>query len=713
MIKRSPVSGPIEAITAGVLLLLIITLRLSQLDADPPLDLSISTDVYTDPAQYTLFAQNYIDTGEFNPHADYRRTSFINSAITPLALVVFALGGVSTWSSNFVGVLFGLGALLFFYLFLRRTADPVAGIMFLTLIAFDYNLLFYGRLPFLEHAMAFFGLLALLLITHSEKGIMALPAGVALGIAVFFGKMIGLVFVVPFGCFFLYEIWSRGKRPLTMRALVRPCVFAAGFIGVAMVWYLFTYLPHEYQVSGYLGEQVFLLYGLPEGLRSFDDFVKQMVTMGSDNRLFPRLRVVGLLSVVFLAMFLYHATSRSSWQSRKKCFPAGHVFLAVTMLCFFGALMIWNYRPLRYQLIMIYACYGAAAIVLHKLWYGRPESEKGEFPWLFGLLCIPLFLIPIYQIWEGLSDRYGWEFYFEDQKYRILVAAALLSLATSIYLAFGPWGRSTFLRPPVRIFVIGVLIGPAIIGLRHYLDSRDRFTFTARDNGRDLGAVVTEGAVVSGPFAPSFALENELPAVIHMFGVAEADPELFTRFPITHVLLDSPNEMRARADYPEIMDSAVVVVTYYVGTRKVHLFRIAGFTGNEKADAYRLSQFERAMLLYSGGYADSARIAIEQFIAAHPDNMSGYRLLAVMTPSAEEWERALSGWRRAVDFSPTNYQLLAGLAGCYRFQAEKLHDFDLREKALSYYRKALHFAPKSSAVNEDYRELLKDTIWHE
>jgi len=109
-----------EIIIAIVLLLVMFEMRAYKLDADPPLGLSASTDVYTDPTQYTLFAKQEIITDDINPFDETRFTFFLKSSMTVLALLVFNLFGVTLEMANLVGLIYSFGSLFLFFLIIRK-----------------------------------------------------------------------------------------------------------------------------------------------------------------------------------------------------------------------------------------------------------------------------------------------------------------------------------------------------------------------------------------------------------------------------------------------------------------------------------------------------------------------------------------------------------------------------------------------------------------
>ncbi|MFH1374659.1 MAG: hypothetical protein ABII79_12765 [bacterium] len=691
----------LEIITILVLLSLILLVRLQQLAADPPSDLSISTDVYTDPAQYTLFARTCVNQGDLNPFDDHRHPVFLKSTVTVLAVVVFKALGVGVWQSNLVGLLYAFGALVLFFLFIRRVAGRAAGLLYLLLISFNYNQIFYGRLPFLENAMAFYAFLALVLVVYCRRWVWFLPAGLSLGAAIFFGKMIGMAFVFPFACYFVYR-WFYDKPH---RSLLGPLLFTVGLATVALFWYFFTYAPMKEQVAGYFGEQAVSLYGSPEGLRSIGDFVWKMVSLGEKEQLFSRMPVVGLLGAAFIMMILYHVGRARSWREGFGSLNAGHIFLGGMIVAFYGSLMIWNYRPMRYQLVMIYPFYGAAATILAAIWYRKPSSSPEKVPLLFYLLSIPVVVVPLYQFCQALFDADADVACWEEYKHWLLsIAAAITVLVGAGVARYRLRARSLPNLMP-RVLLVLIWIALPFDGVRQYHRAWQGAAYTIRDCNIDLGAILSPGAVVSGPFGPTLTLANELDCIIHMFGVSQPDPGLFMKFPVTHLLLDEANEIRAKEDYPEIMDGAVHRVTYRVGSKKVRLFSVVGLTGNSVADNYRRSLYEETVDLDNAGASEEAMKRALAFLEQYPQNSSCYLLLGEKFQREEYMKQAETMFKKAVEFSPTNYHLNARLAEFYKDWFLATGESRLKELGLKYYDRAMEYNLKPSRIEKARREL--------
>ena len=144
------------------------------------------------------YARNWVLWGSFNPLHDYRFVFFIKSATTLLAAVVFKLFGVGYLQSNIVGLLFSFPTLLLLYFAIRKAISNVAALFFLVFISLNYNQIFYGRLPFLENSMNFFAFASVAMITLSQRNFSLVLAGAFLGVSIFFGKILGVIFLFPF-----------------------------------------------------------------------------------------------------------------------------------------------------------------------------------------------------------------------------------------------------------------------------------------------------------------------------------------------------------------------------------------------------------------------------------------------------------------------------------------------------------------------------------
>ncbi len=685
---------------------MIVVLRSYYLEADPPPGLSTSTSVHTDPPLYTWFAKEYVKSGEFNPFHDSRIVVFIPTAVTGLGLVVFGAFGVGFWQQGTIALVFSIGALLLLFLFIRRIAGPLAGIFYALLTACNYNQLMMGRLPFLEHAMIFFTFLSLVLIAYFRHWVFYLLAGTALGIGVFFGKVLGIVLLLSFGIYFLHR-WLVAKEIDASRKVLS---FAGGFMAPALVWMVVNFLLPDTRATSYFGD-IFALYGEPEGLRSVQHFIWKLVSFGDSSFLMERMIVPGLLAVFYISRLLLHYLQTKGRIATEHPYFGGHLFVIVSIIGFWAALMIWEYRPLRYQLILIYLICGAAGMVLSDWWRGIRRITSPKVPVLFYILSYLLLLTVVYKLYAWIGQYVSPKSTFSRDMYVILLLAAAVTVAVGMAVRFF---RGRNLAAPTGVMRIAVVLLATFVlvrGVAAYGYWWQRPTFTARDNSLDLRMTLSPGAVLSGANAAQLTLENDLGAVVHMFGTESVDPDFFRKYPVTHVLLDESNENRARSDYPELMDSAAHVVTYHIGPEQVRLFRIAGLTGNSEAHRYVPSILERAIALYQANRTDEANVLAARFLEEHPENLSGY--LTVATVAAQHGQLALAehSFKKAIEFSPTNYHLISTFATFYRDWYAATGDVKYKQESLKQFERAIKLVPVVPKLNEAYHELKESEPW--
>ena len=695
-----------EVLALAVILIVVGFARMWQLEADPPLRLSQSHDVYTDAALYTFYAKEFVQTGDFNPLGDERFGIILKSTITPVAVVVFKLFGVGLWQSNLVGVLFSLGALFCFYLFIRRIAGVMASLLFLLMAGLMYNLVFFGRQPFLEHAMAFWAFLSLAIVTYGRKLWVFAVAGCCLGLGMLFSKIHGSIFLFPFACMLFWRLRC-GDEFLERLRPGQVISYVAGVLAAVATWIFVTYLPAPGQVSSFFQENTIELHGAPEGLQSIPDFIEKLLTFGFDTNFFPRIVILSLVGFVFMTAVVHQLCRRQSYRSGFGWGNAGYLFILTMTVAFYLSLMIWNYRPLRYQLILLYPLAGGASILIAGLWRGWRSVTSEKTPVIFWVLVAAITIIPGYQLFAGSQSMVGTDWWRTVSKYLVpisgILAAAIVWLALRLVRKRPPPRKLILLRFAAVLLVIGCLFQ----SVSEYLNWMDRPAFTLRDIGRDVAIAVGPGTVVTGPYAQVLTLENKVPSLIHMFGTAHPDPELFRKFPITHLLLDDGNIARLSEDYPEVIRAHEHICTYFAGETKVRLMNVALATGNQSAAVYRRTSLEQGIISYRRGDTAFARTEAGEFFRTHPGSIAGGLLLFELSTESGDFATAETALKKAVEFSPTSYVLKARLGRFYRDRARETGRRDLFDLAGRYYEEAVHQAPTAERTVEEYQRFLE------
>ncbi len=702
---RFEISRRLEVIAFFVLILTALLIRINQLSADPPVELTTSQDVYTDPAQYTSYARNFILFGTFNPLHDFRLVFFLKSVTTLVSMLIFKLFGVGYLQGNLAGLLFSFSTIILFYFAVRKVAGNAASLFFLILISLDYNQIFYGRLPFLENSMNFLAALAFTTLLYSRRFWAVLAAGIFLGAGIFFCKIIGIVYLFPFACFAVYQYYH-DYRPDLKAFMKKYLIFIIGFAAVAVFWFYYSYLPMSRSVTGYVEEQAFSLYGAPKAFESWADFLHKYVTFGFKSELFGRMPMAAFLAWGMIILFLYRAGRRENWRQKLYGINPGMIFFIALIVGAYGALMIWNYRPLRYQTMLIYPIYALAGIFLaRQLGKSIPGVIIKSYK-IFPVILMFGVMVPMYQLLRPYAETSEASFYLSTQPYTFAGAAAVLTAL--IYLAWKYLPLRNILQSLKlrRGFVMLAVLAAIVPGSINYLGWSTRATYCTIANSKDLAMILSPEAVISGPYAADFTQENRFFNFIHMFGVANVDTAFFRRYPITHLLVDKSNEATARENYPHIMDSARFIAHYYVGGRKVKLFRVAGFTGNLEANQYKWSYYEIAVQYYLQNKVDSGHYYMKRFQLKNPDNLSANYISGKMAGEFKMYEEAEYFYKKAIAFSPTDFHLHLALGEFYIKLFHVTGKSEYREKGLLELMAAIKANPDSERLRTNIEDIL-------
>lgn len=705
--RRFELPVRIEAVAFVVIVTTALLLRINQLSADPPMSLSLSQGIYTDPAAYTSFARNLVLWGTLNPLHDFRLIFLLKSAMTLISYPVFEIAGVGYVQSSIAGLIFSFPTIILLYFAVRKAAGNLAAFFFLIFISLDYNQIFYGRLPFLENSMNFFGVLTFTILIYGKRAYALLLAGVFLGLAIFFGKIIGVIYLFPFACFAVYE-YFHGYRPNLKKLLARYLFLAIGLLAVLIFWYFFSYRPMAESVTGYIQDHAFNLYGTPEALTSFNSLVYKYVSFGEDSRLFIRMLVPALLAWAMILVFLYRTGFKESWKNRLFGITPGVLFLIALVIAAYGALMIWNYRPLRYQTMLIYPICALAGVFVSSLIHGFKTPLNGRQYMPFAVMLFVFSLVPIYQMMGSVYSMLGLPFYFEESKSILLILAFIIIIAIVVFMRFA---HLSFRTPP-RLWRDLIILAAVILALVpngfRYLRWNSSATYNTIMNSRDLSTILSAEAVVSGPYAPAFTQNNNIMNLIHTFGVASADPAFFMKFPITHLLLDKTNVRYAKKHYSGVMEKAVPIVNYRIGRGQVTLYRVAESTGNVIAGGYRLSAFETALHLYSQERVADGNEFMKLHLIKHPHNLTANVASGTIAYDNGFYDEAEYYFEKAIEFSPTDFHLRFKLGEFYINMYKKMKDSDLRDKALVQFDLAKKYNPDSQRLTREIDDLLSE-----
>lgn len=705
-------------IVLGVALLIGVVFRTLYLTADPPIGITRSQDFSTDPFQYVYFAENSVDKGIANPYDDPSYGQWRHTTQNILALVIFNLFGTGRAEGNAVSVIFSIASILLLALAIKNFGSRLGALFFAILASLDFTLVWFGRTPFLEASQNFWLCASVYLFSCKDRHWLFLAgSGLACALASFYAKMIAVFMLGAFAALWiLIYLHEEEKRKETVQSAIR---FYGGYLLGLVSWLLLVYFPVQRQISGYLSEQAVGLYGAPKAFDSIKDFVWQYISLLWEHEFFIKMPIVTILAYLFGAAVLVWFVGKHSDKKLFGNFNVGWVILLLWFLLGYLLLFPWNYRPLRYQTTLMLPAMAMAGVALAYVFEhsrgsnappaksktqdrGAKRSNPTAHLALWAVWLLPALSLVL--LWFTSIGDSGTADAIKDNA--IPYALVLLVVGAVVALAFRGVKRASsgMLTVGVAIATL-VMLFLIVSSVIRYVDwsSRRQYTLMAAD--RDLGAILSPGAVISGPYVPALAQENRFGRIFHMFGTTRVDKAYFARYPITHLLMDEGNEKRAREDYPEIMGNADLITRYIVRGVPVRLYRISGVSPNEQARQYQPSDYERAQAFIGQRNKDSAAVYMQRFLASGIPNYSANAYAAEALYSQGRYADAIGLYQKVQQFSPGDGSSAANLANCYMALGSSAGSGAYFDSALVYYKIARAAFPQDRNLAETIKGL--------
>jgi tetratricopeptide (TPR) repeat protein/4-amino-4-deoxy-L-arabinose transferase-like glycosyltransferase len=599
-----------------------VILRFYKLAIDPPLFFTGSgQDLLTDPYNVTHFARNKALFGNWDIFDYPRWIAFKYSLSSLSSYLFFIIGGVSRVTANLSAVFLNLGGIVLFLLGLKRSSRTVIIISALLLLT-NMTLLVYGRYPFLENGLIFLcGLLFFLFMRYYPRNWVLFLSGALISLCALMGKMFGLVMIIPLA----FSIWNDNRELFWGRLWRIMLSFAISFPFLMLL----LYGGNIHTFYNYVAEQTLGMYGTPIVLSSPTGLFEQMVTFGGDSRLFYFTPF--LLLLLFIAIALLILRPDGSWktlrENRALMFNIG--WLAGGYLL----LMLFNYRPMRYQLFLLLPVSGVVASLISYPFNGKAGTKFRPLRFIFlFLLCWHLCtqLAMISMITRDISKPTIAVIWY------YLIPGLILSGIIFIF-------RNQFIKIIGRRHIIySVLVGLCVISQSYWIYTWFRgATYNLQQAGQGLDEIVSERAVIIGPYSQALTIDNRLKSFIYMFGLARKESDLFQRFPFTHLATDMTNWNRAVKDYPVLRD-APQVARYWIRDVQINIVKVDELTGADRAIPYRPTEYEIASVFYSSNKLDSAGYYAERFGRIYPRSKSGYELMAGIAFRANNFDRGFA-----------------------------------------------------------------------
>jgi 4-amino-4-deoxy-L-arabinose transferase-like glycosyltransferase len=269
-------------------------------------------------------------------------------------VLVFKLLGMGFIQVKLLSLLAGVASVLVIYLLVKEDAGPLAGLLAGLALATSFPLTMYSRLGLVESVQILFLLLTGLCYVRGLKRPRQMVLAGLLGASTILLVKVSAAFIAPaLAAAVAWELFTARRDRAAARVLLRGIGWGLAGIGIALcIWLVIVFLPHRADYFQYvLRHSLESPAGHPEGPVAY---LLNTFTVGVKSRLIPRLSWVALLGFLTLPML---AIGR-----RPALRYLGMWFvLALLMLGYM------NYRPDRYELVLLPALIAGFAVTLARL----------------------------------------------------------------------------------------------------------------------------------------------------------------------------------------------------------------------------------------------------------------------------------------------------------------------------------------------------------
>jgi len=498
-------------------------LRVVDLKADPPRDLSWSSATYSDEAHNAYSARNWALYGrwqvdDYVPYVVYPWLNLFTG-------LIFRIAGTGFVQLKIASLLAGLLLIVAMY-FLGRSVSRRAGMVAAVVTALSYNLTMYSRLGLAEMTQVLLvaATVAFLARASSRRFAAALSGGCA-AFAILFVKVSALFLLVAALLVLVYELALARRSPARCRELLNQALF--WLLGAAVplgVWLGVIFIPHRQTYLSYvalhsLGAEA----GHPHGIAAY---LLNAFSVGSFSKLYDRLPAVAALGFAVLPAFAGRAGRTA-------------VFSALILVCGVAMLGYGYYHPPRYELFSLIPLIAGFAFAVDRL-LSRETRIGHPWPRVGGVVLYGLWLWPLAaQAAFRLAHR-------RDGTNAALITALVAAQAVS----FGLWAlhrtthggirlRDRLLRTGLAVVLLLLAIG---LDIKLYAGWYGTRTHLMYDCSRDLDKALPDSSVTGGFWAPAMLSTSHKRALFisNQWGANVTDP--IARFGLTHLAITGAEE---------------------------------------------------------------------------------------------------------------------------------------------------------------------------
>ncbi|MFO7867135.1 MAG: glycosyltransferase family 39 protein [Candidatus Aminicenantes bacterium] len=532
------------------LLVLLSSMRIVHLGADPPHDLSRSMGYMSDPGGYVFNARNKVVFGEWE--MDMWNIMHISPLPHYLTYLSFRVFGTGIAQMNLIPVIFSILILITTFLIFQKkgTAAAVTAVF---LLGINYQLTMFSRIAVRVMPMLFFALLA---VYFAQKALSQQKNHwlILSGISAFLSFTVKATFVQILPALFLglgftlFFHFSPGMK----RALFSLGYFITGFAASGAAWLAAFYFPHREIFQAYGGENITWLTP-----NSFNEIIKNF--WGRPLYYLNEAPVLFSLASLFIIILIYRA-----FTSPKKIafieWTSGIWLISNLLYCS----MIF-YHAARHTVALmvpvVFLAFGMLSTIIHARKISKPAFPAWPFIlFLYGWLLFPISNVMIY-LSRPLTPAS-----LHNATLKLLILDGII--CGMIVIGLKKWPRRlTFSLPrPAVVSIAAVLIlASGWFNLKPYFQWAARPFYRIQTISRDLGRTY-EHMVLAGLITPLISLENTFEAHPYRAGYINPYDDFIQRFGITHVFptihAHAIEKTEYFRDFPEAMRDAELMARY-------------------------------------------------------------------------------------------------------------------------------------------------------
>ncbi len=546
-----------ESICILLLFLLFLSLRIIHLSADPPDNLSLeSGGEYGDPGNYALNARNKVLFGQ------WQIDEFAGMYVVPVPHFVtygsFLVFGVGIWQMNLVPLFFS--ALCWLGLFLLASRYfPRSRLLFFFLLAINYPFGIYSRINDQVMPMTFFLILAIYFFIEAwDRPKYFFLTALCLSLSFLSKEKILYFHLIVLPLSFVFILLQRGELGDIKLNLRRIAYFLSGSVPIAVLWYVFLYIPHRTVYDNLLGLNA--SHMVPRSLgQAVGNWLRR-----------PPFDFHPANAVLTFLLFFYFLTLLFILFKKNREGTAApgplEIICSVWLVIGLGVNSLISYHPIRHYIEFSIPLLILSSIFLSQLLASfRLKTQLKNRP-LFVLLSFLLIWIGVTAYSQRLFSRET--FLGRPEKVLLVTALLALALAALLYLAIRiVFASKDIVLPKTTAVVLAVLLIAlySFQNLKSYIQWAAQATHNLKTIGQDLGRAFPQG-VFCGLLVPSLSLENRNKAHTYAPNYANDEPDFLKRQKVTHLFVGTyNNESKYYKDnHPEEWKRAKLLVRYWL-----------------------------------------------------------------------------------------------------------------------------------------------------